>query len=88
MCHNHGYATGLKEYQLIMMSAVMDWLRAQKWSLAVGSHDCKVNSTLQWTLGHPPVSQLTPTWTNLPFHNSRAIIGEENKKLMVYKNLI
>jgi len=24
MCHNHGYATGLKEYQLIMMSAVMD----------------------------------------------------------------
>ena len=85
--HKPSYATGLKEYQLSITSAVMDWLRAQKGSLAVGSHDCKVNSTLKWTIHHPPVNQLTPTSINLPFQTSTAIIGSKSN-LLVYINFI
>jgi len=36
-------------------------------SLAVGTNDSKVTSTLQWTFYQPPVNQLTSTTNNLPF---------------------
>jgi len=55
----------------------MNWPRAQKWSLAVGSHDCRVNSTPRWTFCQPPVNRLSPTSTNLPFQNSTAISGSK-----------
>ena len=58
------YDTALKEYQISITSAVMDWPKAQKWSLAVASYYSKVNSTLQWTLGQAPVYQLT--WPSQP----------------------
>jgi len=44
--HKPSYARGLKEYQVNITSAVMERPRAQKLSLVLASHDCKVNSTL------------------------------------------
>jgi hypothetical protein len=84
--HKPSDATGLKEYQLSIMSAVMDWPMAQKWSLAVVSHDCEVNSTLQWTVGHPPVNQLTLHQTACPSKLPKQFGGTSN--LLVYINFI
>jgi len=69
MCHGRhkpSYATGLVEFQLTIICC----------------YGLKEGSTLYWTLGHPPVNQLTPTSTNLHIQTSTAITGGKYNLLL------
>jgi len=87
--HKPSYATRLKEYQVNITSAVMERPRAQKLILVVGSHNCKVNSTLYEPLStcqstDPYINQ--PTLPNLHSNYCRRIpiigVYELNSTLM------